>query len=223
MNTSLTVVYYKRKRMFGLSREELSVLKRLSTPQKIQDYLDALPINFELTGETLKSPRRTLREGNAHCMEGALLAATALWLTGQKPLLLDFKTTRDDDEHVITLFQENGYWGAISKTNHAVLRYRDPIYESVRELAASYFNEYYLNSTGKKTLRSYSSPLDLSLLGEGWVTAEENLWHIDRRLNSSTHHALVPKENLRRLRNASFGEREAAAIVDQKMPRVKRK
>src|SRR5688500_11456012 len=95
----------------GLNAGELRVLKKLSTPVRIQNYLDALAINFEKRGETLMSPRRVLREGKAHCMEGALLAATALWLQGHKPLLLDFKTLPCDEEHVIALYKVNGYWG----------------------------------------------------------------------------------------------------------------
>ena len=48
--------------MFGLNSKELTTLKRLNTPAKIQDFLDSLPINYEKKGETCKSPRRVLRE-----------------------------------------------------------------------------------------------------------------------------------------------------------------
>ena len=101
-----------------------------------------------------------LRAGKAHCMEGALLAAAILEFHGHKPLLLDLRSTSEDLDHVVALFKQNGYWGAISKTNHVVLRYREPIYGSVRELAMSYFHEYFLDN-GKKTLREYSVPVDL--------------------------------------------------------------
>ncbi len=113
--------------MFGLAKSELTTLKKLSTPIKIQDYLDSLPINWEHGGETYMSPRRVLREKKAHCLEGALLAACALWIAGKKPLLLDLKTSGDED-HVVALYREGGRWGAISKNNHVTLRFRDPVY-----------------------------------------------------------------------------------------------
>jgi len=202
--------------MFGLSKKELASLRRLSSPQKIQGYLESLPFNFEKSGETLMSPQRVLKEKRAHCLEGALLAAAALWLQGEKPLLLDLKTHKKDQEHVVALFRRNGYWGAISKTNHAVLRYRDPIYESVRELALSYFHEYFLNSNGQKTLESYSTPFDLSTLGDAWVTDEEDLWHISKRLDRVRHFPVVPKKNQRQIRKATKVEREAGTITEWK-------
>jgi hypothetical protein len=93
-------------------------------------------------------------------MEGALLAAAILEFHGHKPLLLDLRSTNDDLDHVVALFKQFGCWGAISKTNHVVLRYREPVYKTLRELAMSYFHEYFLDN-GKKTLREYSVPFDL--------------------------------------------------------------
>lgn len=202
--------------MFGLSKEELAVLKRLSTPQKIQDYLDALPQNHEKNGGTCLSPRMALRAQKAHCIEGALIAATALWLQGERPLLLDLKTfdIEIDSDHVVALYKKNGYWGAISKTNHAVLRYRDPIYKTVRELALSYFHEYFLVTDGKKTLRSYSRPFSLKRFGASWITAEEDLWHIAEALDTVTHFPLIPKGHEQHLRPASPIERTASSIPE---------
>ena len=202
--------------MRGLTTSELRTLRRLMTPGKIQDYLDSLPTNLEKGGETLMSPRRVLREKRAHCLEGALLAAAALWLAGEKPLLLDLKTKPSDDEHVVALFKKNGYWGAISKTNHAVLRYRDPIYKTVRELVLSYFHEYFLNKTGEKTLLSYSDPFDLRTLGDEWVTSEKDLWYISKALDRVRHYAVVPPKNRRLLRPASRIERKAGRLTERK-------
>src|ERR1044072_950040 len=98
---------------------------RLNTPAKIQDFLNTLKFNHEKGGETCRSPLETLHHGTAHCMEGAMLAAAALWYHGERPLVMDLKTARGDDDHVVALFRRKGLWGAISKTNHAVLRYRD--------------------------------------------------------------------------------------------------
>lgn len=193
--------------MFGLSQSEEKILRKLYSPQKIQDYLDRLPINFEKNGETHYSPRAVLREQKAHCIEGALLAAAALWLHGEPPLLLDLKTKLLDDEHVVALYKRNGYWGAISKTNHAVVRYRDPIYRTVRELALSYFHEYFRDHDGMKTLVSYSRPYDLRKLGDGWVAAED-VWQLDDILNAQAHYPLVPKQNVRMIRTATPFERQ---------------
>src|SRR3989344_2594968 len=150
---------YTNKLKMVLSPAERKVLAKLNSPQKIQDYLDTLPINFELQGETYMSPRRVIRNRIAHCFEAALFAAAAIAYHGQKPLLMDFQTIPDDEDHVVTLFKQNGYWGAISKTNHAILRYREPIYKSPRELAMSYFNEYTMYD-GRKSMRAYSAPFD---------------------------------------------------------------
>lgn len=193
--------------MKGLNQEEEKIFRRLSTPQKVQDYLDKMPINHEKNGETLMSPRYVIEKRKAHCIEGALFAATALWFHGRKPLLLDLKSIGPpyDFDHVVALFKENGYWGAISKTNHAVLRYRDPIYKSVRELALSFFHEYFIDS-GKKTLRSYSKPFDLSKLGDSWITSEKNLWNIEKKLDGSPHTPFFPFRSIKNLRKASAFE-----------------
>src|ERR1043166_4610055 len=130
-----------RREDLGLSAAEFRVLQRLRTPEKIQDFLNALPANFEPHGDTCLSVREVLKRRRAHCIEGAFLAACALWINGEPPLLLDLKATRDYD-HVVALFRRGGCWGAISKTNHLPLRYRDPVYRTLRELAMSYFHEY---------------------------------------------------------------------------------
>ncbi len=126
-----------------LTPAERSIFRKLSSPQKVQDYLESLATNFELKGETYRSPRRAFRDRTAHCFEGALVAAAAFAFHGQPPLLMDFRSLPDQDDHVVAPFRQNGLWGAVSKTNHSVLRYRDPVYRDVRELAMSYFHEFY--------------------------------------------------------------------------------
>lgn len=193
--------------MFDFTPTERALFKRLSTPEKIQDFLDTLPANYEKDGETCRSVRATLQAGKAHCIEGAFIAAAALWYHGDKPLLLDLKSLPSDDDHVVALFKKNGYWGAISKTNHAVLRYRDPIYKTIRELTLSYFHEYYMKSTGKKTLRTCSKPFSLARYGKKWITGEEDLWQIAADLDDSPHTHIVPKGQERFIRHASPHER----------------
>lgn len=199
----------------GLNKSEWQKLKKLSTPAKVQDFLNSLPFNFEKSGETHHSPRFTLKNKKAHCFEGALVAAATLWINGKKPLLLDLKTVRPDFDHVVTLFREGRYWGAISKTNHAVLRYREPVYRSVRELAMSYFHEYFLNN-GKKTLRSFSKPFDLSRFGTTWITTEENLADLAHTLDRSPHTNILSPRQVKNLRQAEKIEIKAGEIVEYK-------
>lgn len=193
--------------MFDLRPDELRQLSTLRRPERIQDYLDSLAMNFELRGETCKSPRRVLTTGSAHCMEGAMLAALALRLQGEPPLVMDLKSRRGDDDHVVALFRRHGCFGAISKTNHGVLRYRDPVYRTLRELALSYFHEYFTDD-GAKTLRSFSVPMDLSRFDHlGWATSPRDLWVIPRTLDRSRHLALLDAAQVQGLRRADPMER----------------
>lgn len=199
--------------MLGLSPEELAHLKPLTTPIRIQDFLDTFPINWEKGGETYYSPRTVLQKKKMHCFEGALVAAVALWLHDIPPLILDLKAPHDVD-HVVTLYNLHGYWGAISKTNHAVLRFRDPVYKTIRELALSYFHEYFDNETGKKMLRSYSRPLNLKRFGTRWITADHDLDLIAEALDASPHFPIVPTTQLRYVRRADPMERKAGEIIE---------
>lgn len=197
-----------------VSSRERSVFQRLSTPEKIQNFLDTLPINHEKRGDTCYSPRLTLKNKKAHCFEGALLGAALLWYHGEKPLLMNLRTIPNDDDHAVALFKRNGLWGALSKTNHAVLRFRDPIYTSPREIAASYFHEYFTNDTGLKTLRAYSKPFDLSRYGKEWITSGEPVWYLAEALRDSPHLALFPDKNKKYIRHATPFERKAGSLVE---------
>ena len=191
---------------------EFHVLRKLDRPRKVQDFLDRIPTNKERGGETCMSPLMTLRRNRAHCMEGALLAALALWMHGNAPLILDLKTSAADVDHLVALFRVDGYWGGITKTNHAVLRYREPIYRDVRELAVSYFHEYIMND-GAKTLRQYSEPFDLRKWHGNWPTADEHLWDLERAIDLSPHHRLVSRKQIAGLRKADSIEIEAGRIT----------
>ena len=163
----------------------------------------------------LKSPIFTLRKGNAHCFEGALLGAYILSLHGFTPYLMHLKTTKGDYDHVIVPFKVGKFWGALSKTNHAVLRYREPIYKNIRELALSYFHEYFLND-GRKTLRQYSKLLNLNTFEKNWPILEGNLWGIDQELDKIKHYDIVPKSYLKKLRRAEKIEIKAGRILEWK-------
>lgn len=201
--------------MFGLTEKENRIFRKLSTPGKIQDFLDTLPINFEKHGDTNLTPRQVLEQKKAHCMEGACFAAAALWFHGEPPLLLYLQAAKHDDDHVVALFKKNGYWGALSKTNHAVLRFRDPIYKTSRESALSYYHEYFLNSNGKKTLQAYSKPFSLKRYGTQWITGEDT-WGISDDLEASAILPFVPKKNAQHIRRASKIERQAGKLTEWK-------
>lgn len=205
----------------GFTLREYETLKRLSTPIKIQNFLDTLPFNWEKKGDTYRSPRLVLRDKKAHCIEGALLAAAALWTHGEPPLIMNLspRSGRGDFDHVIALYRRGGpgrvgRWGAISKTNHACLRFRDPIYRTPRELVLSCFHEWFMNSTGEKVLERYSKPLDLRRFGTDWMTAEKDLWNIADALDAMPHYELVPKGNWRYVRKADPMELKAGSLIE---------
>ncbi len=197
-----------------LTPSERRIFDRLTTPHKIQDFINRLPMNSsEYRRDTHRSPRDVLRTGRAHCVEGAIFAAAALWYHGQKPLLMDLRALGHDYDHVVALFRRRGLWGAISKTSHAVLRYRDPIYRSPRELALSYFHEYFLDD-GSKTLREFSQPFDLARFGADWVTTADDLWRLIKNLDDSPHERLFPRGTERILRRAESLERKAGKLKE---------
>src|SRR6185503_13976762 len=175
--------------MYTLTRQELSILKRLNKPEKIQRYIDEdISYNKEKDGETCRSPRRVLRDMTGHCFEGGLLAVAALRVNGHPPLVVDFEADRTkDDDHILAVFKQNGGWGAIGKSNYAGLRFREPVYRTLRELAMSYFEHYY-NLQGEKTLRGFSRPVNLARFDAiNWMTAEEDVWEIPEYLTTIPH------------------------------------
>lgn len=208
-----------RAAFLGLTAQQRGILARLNTPVKIQNFLDTLPMNFSDDDPSF-SVQQVLSKKTAHCFEGALLAAAALWYNGQKPFLLDLTTTKNDEDHVVALFRggpNNKFWGAISKTNHAVLRYREPVYASVRELVMSYFHEYFLNSTGQKTLRTYSLPFDLSKpknLKLNWLTSQQGIIELIQNLADSPHNQVLTPAQIKSLRPADKIEIKAGKLVE---------
>ncbi len=174
----------------GLAPKDVRKLRSLNTPAKIQAFLDSLPYQYE---DHAWSPRRVLRERAGHCMEGALLAAAALRINGHPPLLMDLEAVRDDD-HVVALYRVHGLWGGIAKSNYAGLRFRAPIYRTLRELALSYFEHYY-NLRGERTLRTYSGAVNLARFDrQHWMTSDEDVWCVPEYLAEVRHYPLFPKK-----------------------------
>jgi hypothetical protein len=164
-----------------------------------------------------------LADKKAYCFEGALLAATALAYHGEAPLLMDLQTIEDDEDHVVALFKRDGLWGAMSKTNNPVLRWRDPVYKTVRELAMSYFHEYFLYKDGKKTMRAYSRPFNLSKFKpEKWVTTGESLDWLAEELDASPHLPIAPPKVIKKLRRATVLERKVLDLEEWKKNKTKR-
>ena len=210
---------FARETDLGLARREFAVLRRLDSPQKIQTYLHGLRQNFEPDGDTCRPVGEVLKSGRAHCIEGAMLAAAALWVHGEPPLLLDMRAERDFD-HVVALFRRNGCWGAISKTNGIGLRWRDPVYRSLRELAMSYFHEYY-NRRDHKTLREYSVPFDLRRMETAvWVSGSKNCWQVGEKLDELRHFKLVDGRHLKAVTRRDPFERRLGWIGQYRKPRA---
>ena len=200
-----------------LTPAERRLFARLGTPQKIQDFLDHLPVNFEPDGDTVMSPRRMLAAKAAHCAEGALFAAAVMMFHRRPVWLVDLRARPTDHDHVIAVFKEHGRWGAISKTNHSILRWRDPIYKSVRELAVSYSHEYCLPS-GQKSLLAFSRPFSLACYKlSRWVTAEDELHWLMEALDNSPHEDVAPKR-IKQRRSAKI-EIAAQGLVEWERPK----
>lgn len=186
------------------SAAERKVLAALSTPEKIQRFLDdEVGYNHEPDGETCRSPRAVLRDRIAHCGEGSIFAAAALRFHGRPPLVIQLRAVRDTD-HVLALFtvpdgRGGRSWGAVAKSNYAGLRYRSPVYRTVRDLALSYFEDYY-SPSGELTLRTFTRPVDLSRFdADGWETAEGNICDVADWVATRRFHPLLTPAQIRRL------------------------
>lgn len=204
---------FARRQDLGLGVRDFDRLARLDSPQRIQAFLNAIPINHELEGETAYSVRSVLRHRRAHCIEGAFVAACALWIHGEPPAVMHLDCAPSDYPHVVALFRRNGAWGAISKTNGVALRYRDPVYRSLRELALSYFHEY-SDKRGRRTLRSYSGAFDMRRLDVSkWVSSDANCWEAHDRLAELRHYPLMHARQVNALsRRDPFEQRMAGSV-----------
>jgi hypothetical protein len=218
----MTTLAYKNALRALLTPAEHRLFARLDTLQKIQTFVEKLPPNFELQGDTMLSPRRVMKARTAHCAEAALFAAAVLAFHGKPAWLMDIQALPSDQDHIVTLFRERGLWGAISKTNHAILRWRDPIYRSPRELLMSYAHEYCLNN-GKKSMLAFSKPFSLTRFApKRWVIAPEDLHWLMDELDASPHVPLAPKHALQRRRRSTRVELKSQDVVEWPVPLSRR-
>lgn len=206
---------------FGLTQEESKILSRLNTPKLVQKFLDDVECNLEERGKTCYSPRRVLRERKANCIEGAIFAAAALRFHGHPPLIVDLASVRDDD-HVVAVFKCFGHWGAVAKSKYTGLGYREPIHQTIRELAVSYFEDYF-NFAGEKTLREYSRPINLARFDNiSWMTTEDDLFSIAEHLAKISHRKLFTVRAAREFRRVTSLAREAGELGMAKTGILKR-
>lgn len=178
------------------SAEEKEVFRELRSPHDVQAFLSATPYSDD---PIYRSPRSVISDRKAHCFDGAVFAAAALEHLGFPPLLVDLLAVRDDD-HVIAVYRRDGLWGAVAQSNFSTLRFREPVYRSLRELVMSYF-DFYFNTVGELTLRGFSKPVDLrDFDAYSWRTKDATMKKIAGRLTREKHEPVIDQKRARRLK-----------------------
>ncbi len=192
-----------------LPPEQRTQFLALTSPAGIQAYLDSLPYIAE---ELDRSPLRVMTDGQCHCLDGGLFAALALARLGYRPLVLDLRPDPGkDDDHVLAVYQVDGLWGCVAKSNYPVLRSREPVYRSLRELAMSYF-DFYFSVNKEKSLRGYTRPLDLERFPPDWMWEEAVVARIAKRIYALKTIPLIPPASAVRLSPADERTYQAASL-----------
>ncbi|MGB9005157.1 MAG: hypothetical protein WCB96_05475 [Candidatus Aminicenantales bacterium] len=195
------------------AKQEVRLLAAFRGPIDIQRWLNRIAYD---AARGTRSPRWVMREKKANCLEGALFGAAALRFQGHPPLLVDLRSSDHDDDHVIAVFRRGGRWGALAKSNYTTLRFREPVFLSVRELVMSYF-EGYFNPWGEKTLREYSRPFNLSRFDRlDWMTTDKDLNMIGQDLDHSPHRKVMTPAMIRSLERADPGLVKAGLLGAKK-------
>jgi hypothetical protein len=179
-----------------LTKKERKVFSRLTSPVKIQGFLDSLTYSDE---ERYRCPRSVLKDNKAHCYDGAMLAAAALQMIGYPPLLVEILPNNRDDDHILAVFRHGNYWGAMAKSNFVGLRYREPVYRSLRELIMSYFESYF-NIAGERTMLGYTAPLNLQRFDNlNWFIQDSTMDIIGEALNNIRKYRIMTPAIARKL------------------------
>jgi hypothetical protein len=169
---------------------------KIKTPFDVQEFLFSMPYNAE---ERDRSPLNVILDQQCHCLDGGFLAAILLWKLGFKPLVLDLTPAPAlDDDHVLALYQLEGRWGAVAKSNFVQLGFREPVFKNPRELAMSYF-EHFINTHKQKTLRGYTRPMDLSALDQAWMWDESAANRLYKKFYARKPIPLITKSMAKRL------------------------
>jgi hypothetical protein len=193
----------------NLSDEERAIVGGLIRPDVIQAFLDSIPYSPD---DFYRCPLRVLQDRTAHCFDGAMFAAAALRRIGYPPLILDMLSNGRDDEHLLALFKDDGCWGAVAKSNFVGLRFREPVYRTIRELVMSYFEQYY-NLEREKTLRGYTGPLNLKRFDRlNWMTTDETMELIAKRTEEIRRVILIDAEMEKRLSSVDDRSYQAGLI-----------
>jgi hypothetical protein len=179
-----------------LTKIELQLFSRLTTPYKIQEFLDSLPYSEEAR---YRCPRSVLQDHKAHCYDGAVFAAAALLMIGHPPILVEIIPNNHDDDHILTIFRKGKFYGAVAKSNFVGLRYREPVYRDLRELIMSYFESYF-NVTGERTLIGYTAPLNLDRFDMlDWFANDHAMDMIGEALDTIRHYRIITPAIARKL------------------------
>jgi hypothetical protein len=179
-----------------LHKKELKVFSQLTSPVKIQNFLDSLPYSDE---ERYRCPRNVLLDNKAHCYDGAVFAVAALQMIGYPPFLVEMLPNDRDDDHILAVFRQGKCWGAVAKSNFVGLRYREPVYRSLRELIMSYFESYF-NIAGERTLFGYTAPLNLNRFYKfDWLIHDRAMDVIGDALNGVRKYRIMTPAMTRKL------------------------
>jgi hypothetical protein len=174
-----------------LGPTERKLLDGLNKPDRIQSYLNEVPYSED---EFYRCPLRVLRDRKAHCFDGALFAAMVLRRFGHPSMILELIPNARDDDHILALYKYSGFWGAVAQSNFTGLRYREPVYRSLRELVMSYFEDFF-NSLGEKTLVGYRGPINLKGFDPlNWMTSDTSLETLSNEMDRYCIHPVISPE-----------------------------
>lgn len=181
------------------TRQEARRMEALTSPAAIQAFLDSIAYSEE---ERYRCPLTVLRDRKGHCFDGALFAAAMLRRIGHPPLIIDIIPNDNDDDHLLAIYSVRGHWGAVAKSNYSGLRFREPVFRTLRELVMSYFEDFF-NALGEKTMRAYTRPLNLKTFDTlHWMTSDENLDAIGIRLDEIRKFRVLTPAMIRSLSDA---------------------
>jgi hypothetical protein len=196
-----------------LTSRERRLIARLSTPARVQLWLNQLPYNTEPGGETLRSFRPVARLETAHCLEAALFAAVVMEQHGYPPLVMSLES-QDNLDHVIFIYRHRGRWGSIARSRDPGLHGRKAVFASPRALARSYIDPY-VDYTGR--VRAFGVCNLASAMGAyDWRLSEQNVWKVEQVLIDWPHRKLG--SSARRYRQLKRWYREYRATHDDRKP-----
>jgi hypothetical protein len=205
-----------------LDPSEQELLSGLNSPYKIQSFLNSIPYSDD---DFYRCPLRVLRERKAHCFDGALFAAMGMRRLGHPPLILELLPNGRDDDHIVVPFKQYDHWGSVAQSNFSGLRYREPVYRSLRELVMSYFEDFF-NAVGEKTMVGYRGPINLKVFDPlKWMTSDSGLETLSNEMDRYQVHPVISAEmaaglspmDERSLKAGMMGANQAGLFKVQKL------